>query len=58
MNEINYYYLGVWAAGWNFNPTSRPDTTHTEWQIPVSHRYSDFLLMIGTWMSETYREGK
>ena len=23
-------------------PTSRPDATHTEWQIPVSHRYSDF----------------
>ena len=21
------------------NPTSRPDATHTEWQIPVSYRY-------------------
>ena len=33
---------GVWSAGWIFNPTSRPDATHTEWQIPVSHRYSNF----------------
>jgi len=24
------------------NPTSRPDATHTEWQIPVSQRYSNF----------------
>ena len=28
---------GVWSAGWSFTPTSRPDATHTEWQIPVSH---------------------
>ena len=33
---------GVWSAGWSFTPTSRPDTTHTEWQIPVSHRYRNF----------------
>ena len=33
---------GVWSAGWNFTPTSRPDTTHTKWQIPESHRYSKF----------------
>jgi hypothetical protein len=31
---------GLWSAGWT--PTSRPDATHTEWQIPVSHRYSNF----------------
>ena len=30
----------VWVA------SGRPDTTHTEWQIPVSHRYSNFLLMM------------
>ena len=23
-------------------PTSRPDATHTEWQIPLSYRYSNF----------------
>jgi len=34
------------------------DATHTEWQIPVSHRYSNFLLMMGTWMPETFREEK
>ena len=33
---------GVWSVGWSFTPTSRPDATHTEWQIPASHRYSDF----------------
>ena len=35
------------------NLTSRPVATHTEWQIPVSHRHSNFLQMMGTWMSET-----
>ena len=40
------------------NPTSRRNATHTEWQIAVSHRYSNFLLMMGTWMPETCREGK
>jgi len=25
-----------------FTLTSRPDATHTEWKIPVSHRYSIF----------------
>ena len=51
---------GVWSAGWIFNPTSRPDATHTERQIPVSHkrRYSHFLLMMGAWMPETYTEQK
>jgi hypothetical protein len=37
-------YLFIYA-GWSFIPTSRPDATHThthEWQIPVSHRYSNF----------------
>ena len=30
---------GVWSAGWiKSNPTNRPDATHTEWQMPVSHR--------------------
>jgi hypothetical protein len=33
---------GVWSAGWSFTPTSRPEATHTEWQIPVSHKYSNF----------------
>ena len=37
------------------NPTSRPDANHPEWQIPVSQRYSNFLLMMGTWMPETCR---
>jgi hypothetical protein len=36
-----------------FKPTSKPDATQTEWQ---SHRYSNFLLMTGTWMPETCRE--
>ena len=42
----------------DFIPTNRPDATHTEWQIPVTHRYSNFLLMMGTWMPETCREEK
>ena len=46
----------VWFAGWIFNRTSRPDATHADWQIPVSHGYSNFLPMMGTWMSETFRE--
>jgi len=29
-------------------PTSRPDATHTVWQVPVTHGYSNFLLMMGT----------
>jgi hypothetical protein len=33
---------GIWSAGWSFTLTSRPDATHTEWQIPMSHRYSNF----------------
>ena len=33
---------GMWSSGWSFTPTSRPHATHTEWQIPVSHRYSNF----------------
>ena len=41
---------------YSFNPTSRPDAIHTEWQIPMSHRYSTFLLLMGTWMPETCRE--
>ena len=45
--SMRHWYLslcmdGVWYAGWSFTPTSRRDTTHTEWQIPVSHRYSGF----------------
>jgi len=42
----------------NLNPTSRPDATHKEWQTPVSHRYSNFLLIMDTWMPETCREEK
>jgi len=37
----------------DWNPTSIPDITHTEWQIPVSYRYSNFLLMMGTLMPQT-----
>ena len=36
---------GIWSAGWietQFNPTSWPDATHTEWQTSVSQRYSNF----------------
>jgi hypothetical protein len=45
--SMRHWYLslcmgGVWSAGWSFTPTSRPDDTHTEWQIPVLHRYSNF----------------
>ena len=45
--SIRHWYLslcmgGVWSAGWGETPTSRPDATHTEWQIPVSYRYSNF----------------
>ena len=44
---MRHWYLslcmgGVWSAGWSEITTSRPDATHTEWQIPVSHRYSNF----------------
>ena len=55
---LSFWMCGVWSAGWieTFNPTSRPDLTHTEWQISVSHRYSDFLLTMGAWMPETCRE--
>jgi hypothetical protein len=42
----------------DWNPTSTTDATHTEWQIPVSCRYSNFPLMMGTWMPETCREEK
>jgi hypothetical protein len=34
--------LHGWSAGWSETPTSKPDATHTEWQMPVSHRYSNF----------------
>ena len=37
----------------DFNPTSRPKATHTEWRIPLSHRYSNFLLKMGRRMPET-----
>jgi hypothetical protein len=33
---------GVWSAGWSYTPTSRPEATQAEWQMPVSHRYSNF----------------
>jgi len=59
--SMRHWYLSlclfdIWSARWN--PTSRPYATHTEWQIPVSHRYSNFLLMMGTWMPERCREEK
>jgi len=41
-----------------FNPTSKPDVNQSERQMPVLLRYSNFLLMMGTWMSETRREAK
>jgi hypothetical protein len=47
--SMRHWYLslcmgGVWSAGWSETPTSRPDATHTEWKISVSHRYSNFSL--------------
>ena len=50
--------LVCWLDWNSFNPTSRPDAIRTESQIPVSHRYSNFLLMMGIWMPETCREVK
>ena len=47
---------GVRSVGW-IHPTSRPDATQSD-KIPVSHRYSNSLLMMGTWMPETCREEK
>jgi len=46
----------VTVYGWRL--VCRPDATHSEWQIPLSHRYSNFLLMMGTWVSETCRKEK
>jgi len=40
----------VTPYGWRL--ACRPDTTHAEWQKTVSHRYSNFLLMMSTWMPE------
>jgi len=45
--SMRHWYLwlclgGIWSAGCSFTPNSTPDATHTEWQIPVSHRYSNF----------------
>ena len=42
----------------DFNPPSRPDANHTECKVPVSHKYSNFLLMMGAWTPETRREEK
>ena len=63
--SMRHWYLslcvdGVWSAVWieKITPTSRRYATHTKRHIPVSHRYSDFLLMMGTWMPETCREEK
>jgi len=33
---------GIWCDDWSETSTSTPDATHTEWQIPPSHRYSNF----------------
>jgi len=55
---LSLFMDGVWSAVWIFSPTSGPGATRTGWQIPVSHRYSSFLLMMGTWMPKTYREKK
>ena len=51
----------VWVASGllvGFSPTSRPGATYTEWQVTVSHRYSNILLMMGAWMPKTCREEK
>jgi len=45
--SMRHWYLslcmgGFWSACWSETPASRPDATHKEWQIPVSHRYSNF----------------
>jgi hypothetical protein len=39
--SMRHWYLSLCMGG-SFTPTSRPDATHTEWQIPLSHRYSNF----------------
>ena len=44
--------LFVTLYGW------RLFATHTEWQILVSHTYSNFLLVMGTWVPATCREDK
>ena len=45
--SIRHWYLSlcmddVWSVGCSFTPTSRLNTTHTEWQIPVLHINSNF----------------
>ena len=55
---FSLFFVGVWSAGWIESNQQTRRHTHTEWQIPVSHRCSDSLLMKCTWMLETYREEK
>ena len=46
--SMRHWYLSLWVASGllvGLNPTSRPDTTHTEWQTPVSHRYSNWNIL-------------
>jgi len=52
-NYLRHWYLslcmgGVLSAGW----------VESNQQLPVSLRYSNFLLMMGTWMPETCTEEK
>ena len=50
---MRHWYLSLFMGRvWS----SRPDATHTEWQIPVSHTYSEFLLMMGTCMPKHVEE--
>jgi len=40
--QINPTRCTILLSIFSFTPTSRPDAAHTEWQIPVSHRHSNF----------------
>ena len=52
--SMRHCYLSLWMGGvWSAG--SRPDATCPELQIPVPHKYSDFLLMMGTWGSQRSR---
>ena len=43
--SMRHWYMSLCMSGVrNDISTRRPDATHTEWHIPVSHRYSNFSL--------------
>jgi len=47
LSEENYCIYGTLAL-----------VTLYGWQVPLSHRYSNFLLMMDAWTPETFREEK